>query len=65
MDSSPGTCPSKPAALEEGNYRMAFVANPCRPLTRTPEEALEVMLAGAVVSGEEGNAFMVHIGAPH
>ena len=22
---------------------MAFVANPCRPLTRTPEEALEVM----------------------
>lgn len=32
-----------PFILEEGNYRMAFVANPCRPLTRTPEEALEVM----------------------
>ena len=25
------------------DYCMAFVANPCRPLTRTPEEALEVM----------------------
>ena len=32
-----------PFILEENNYRMAFVANPCRPLTRTPEEALEVM----------------------
>jgi len=32
-----------PFILEEGNYRMAFVANPYRPLTRTPEEALEVM----------------------
>ncbi len=32
-----------PFILEEGNYRMAFVANPCRPLTKTPEEALEVM----------------------
>lgn len=32
-----------PFLLEEGDYRMAFVANPCRPLTRTPEEALEVM----------------------
>ncbi len=32
-----------PAILEEGNYRMAFVANCYRPLTRTPEEALEVM----------------------
>ena len=32
-----------PYILEEGDYRMAFVANPCRPLTRTPEEALEVM----------------------
>ena len=28
---------------EEGNYRMIFVANRCRPLTRTAEEALEVM----------------------
>ena len=32
-----------PFILEENDYRMAFVANPCRPLTRTPEEALEVM----------------------
>ena len=32
-----------PFLLEEGDYRMAFVANPCRPLTHTPEEALEVM----------------------
>ena len=32
-----------PFILEEGDYRMAFVANSCRPLTRTPEEALEVM----------------------
>lgn len=32
-----------PYILEEGDYRMAFVANFSRPLTRTPEEALEVM----------------------
>ena len=32
-----------PYLKEEGNYRMAFVANCCRPLTRTAEEALEVM----------------------
>ena len=32
-----------PAILEENNYRMAFVANCYRPLTRTPEDALEVM----------------------
>ncbi len=32
-----------PFILEENNYRMAFVANSCRPLTRTPEDALEVM----------------------
>ena len=32
-----------PAILEENDYRMIFVANCCRPLTRTPEEALEVM----------------------
>ena len=32
-----------PAILEEGNYRMVFVANSCRPLTRAPEEAMEVM----------------------
>ena len=32
-----------PAILEENDYRMVFVANASRPLTRTPEEALEVM----------------------
>lgn len=32
-----------PALLAENNYRMAFVANCYRPLTRTPEDALEVM----------------------
>ena len=32
-----------PAMLEENNYRMVFVANCYRPLTRTAEEALEVM----------------------
>ena len=32
-----------PTILEENNYRMAFVANCYRPLTRTPEDALEVI----------------------
>jgi len=32
-----------PYLLAEGNYRMAFVANPFRPLTKTPSEALAVM----------------------
>ena len=32
-----------PFIKEEGNYRMIFVANCCRPLTTTAEEALEVM----------------------
>ena len=32
-----------PSIREEGNYRMIFVANASRPLTRTPEDALEVM----------------------
>ena len=32
-----------PFLLAENNYRMAFVANCYRPLTRTPEDALEVM----------------------
>ena len=32
-----------PAILEENDYRMVFVANASRPLTRTPEDALEVM----------------------
>ena len=29
--------------LEENNYEMLFVVNPYRPLTSTPEDALEVM----------------------
>lgn len=32
-----------PSILEENNYRMVYVANCCRPLTATPEDALEVM----------------------
>ena len=32
-----------PFIKEENNYRMIFVANASRPLTRTPEDALEVM----------------------
>ena len=32
-----------PFILEENDYRMVFVANCYRPLTRTPQEALEVM----------------------
>jgi hypothetical protein len=32
-----------PYIKEENNYRFAFVANASRPLTATPEEALEVM----------------------
>ena len=32
-----------PAIKEENNYRMVFVANNCRPLTTTAEDALEVM----------------------
>ena len=32
-----------PFLLEENDYQMAFVANPYRPLTATPREALEVM----------------------
>ncbi len=32
-----------PAIRAEGEYEMLFVANMYRPLTRTPEEALEVM----------------------
>lgn len=33
----------RPYILEENNYEMVFVANFYRPLTTTPEEALEVM----------------------
>ena len=32
-----------PGILEENDYRMVFVANCYRPLTRTPEDAMEVM----------------------
>ena len=32
-----------PYIREENDYRMVFVANCCRPLTRTPEDALEIM----------------------
>ena len=32
-----------PAIKAENNYRMVYVANCYRPLTRTPEDALEVM----------------------
>ena len=32
-----------PFILKENDYRMVFVANSYRPLTRTPQEALEVM----------------------
>ncbi len=32
-----------PEILEENDYRMAFIANCCRPLTRTPEDAVEIM----------------------
>ena len=32
-----------PEILEENNYEMVFVANAYRPLTRTAQEALEVM----------------------
>jgi len=32
-----------PYIKEENNYRMIFVANFCRPLTQTAQEALEVM----------------------
>ena len=32
-----------PFIKEENDYRMAFVANCYRPLTRTPEDAMEIM----------------------
>ncbi len=32
-----------PAIVAENNYRMVFVANCYRPLTKTPEDAMEVM----------------------
>ena len=32
-----------PYIRKENDYRMVFVANPYRPLTRTPQDAMEVM----------------------
>ena len=40
-----------PYILEENNYEMVFVANFYRPLTRTAEEALEVMREIEVACG--------------
>ena len=40
-----------PSILAEGDYRMIFVANSYRPLTRTPQEALEVMREIEVACG--------------
>ena len=40
-----------PAIKAENDYRMIFVANCYRPLTRTPEEALEVMREIEVACG--------------
>ena len=40
-----------PFILAEDNFRMAFVANPYRPLTRTPEDALAVMREIEVAGG--------------
>ena len=40
-----------PAIKEENDYRMIFVANCYRPLTRTPEDALEVMREIAAACG--------------
>ena len=32
-----------PYIVEENDYRMAFVVNFCRPLTQTPEDAVQIM----------------------
>ncbi len=54
-----------PYILEENDFQMAFVANPYRPLTRTPEEALEVMreieaAGGVPFTGIVNNANLAH-----
>ena len=41
-----------PFVLEENDYRMVFVSNCYRPLTRTPEEALEVTADEEDLTGE-------------
>ena len=45
-----------PAIREENNYRMVFVANCYRPLTATPEDALEVMREIEAAAGGAGSA---------
>ena len=40
-----------PSILEEGDYEMIFVVNFARPLTQTPEEALEVLREIEVAGG--------------
>ena len=40
-----------PSILEENDYEMIYVANCYRPLTRTPEDTLEVMREIEVASG--------------
>ncbi len=40
-----------PTILEEGDYEMVYVTNFCRPLTPTPEDALEVMREIEVACG--------------
>ncbi len=40
-----------PAILEENNYEMVYVANCFRPLTKTPEDTLEVMREIEYASG--------------
>ncbi len=40
-----------PSILEENNYEMIFVANFYRPLTQTPQDALEVMREIEAASG--------------
>ena len=40
-----------PSILEEGDYEMIFVVNFARPLTQTPEEALDVMREIEVAGG--------------
>jgi len=58
-----------PYILEENNYQMAFVANPCRPLTKTPQEALEVLREIEAAGGVPftclvNNANLAHETAP-
>lgn len=40
-----------PSILEENNYEMIYVANCFRPLTKTPEDTLEIMREIEIASG--------------